>query len=266
MTKHRELQHGPLTQRQVIGQRQSGTSLIELLVGLSIGMLTTSAALATLWMLQSFNYTISELAHLQQQAAYAFRVLGQQIRQAGDYALKPSKDVLAVAALDSLDGQIAVYGEVLANTHTLTIRLPNSIESIYKNANSFEAKALSRNCLQESGAATISSSFKLHNNQLVCAGTGQAQAIISDVSDFQVRYLVRHVQGGAARFQYFSANAMTAEQWKNVQAVEICLGLTGQIAIDTAGATYVRCDGSEVNRANRLQLVLRSQYSIRSRL
>ena len=78
-SKTRDIRHGrPL---------QTGVSLIELMVGISIGLLTVSVALGALMASRGISSTVSEVSQMQQQAAYAFRVIGQQLRQAGSVEL-----------------------------------------------------------------------------------------------------------------------------------------------------------------------------------
>lgn len=254
-------------------QQQHGLSLIEVLVGIAIDLLTAATAMTTVLLVRSLSTTVAELAHMQQQAAYVFRVMGQQIRQAGGYALQPASSALEIAAWhdrpDLLSEQ-PVYGveHPAASDYTLTVRLANSIESLYTNkAGVFEAKAMVRNCLNENPgidkSVVLSSSFKQANKELVCAGSAKPQAMISDVADFQVRYLLALANGASPMFQYVAANAIQAHQWLEVVAVEICLELEGQVHVDTAGTTYIKCDGSTADRANRQRMVLRNHYAVR---
>lgn len=57
------------------------------MVGISIGLLTVSVALGALMASRGISSTVSEVSQMQQQAAYAFRVIGQQLRQAGSVEL-----------------------------------------------------------------------------------------------------------------------------------------------------------------------------------
>ena len=65
------------------GQFQQGVTLIELLVGIIIGLLTVAVAMGALMISRSVTGTVSDSSMLQQQASYAFRVIGQQLSQAG---------------------------------------------------------------------------------------------------------------------------------------------------------------------------------------
>ena len=64
-------------------QRQHGLSMIELLVGLTIGLLTISVAIGTLVISRQVSGTVNDASQLQQQAAQAFRSIGQQAHLLG---------------------------------------------------------------------------------------------------------------------------------------------------------------------------------------
>ena len=59
---------------------QRGLSLIELMVGIAIGLLVVAVAMGALMASRGISGTVSEATSMQQQAAYAFRVIGQQHR------------------------------------------------------------------------------------------------------------------------------------------------------------------------------------------
>ena len=62
--------------------RQRGLSLVELLVGLFLGLLIIGVAMGALMASRAVSATISDASQLQQQASHLFRVMGRQIRQA----------------------------------------------------------------------------------------------------------------------------------------------------------------------------------------
>ena len=61
---------------------QSGATLIELMVGITIGLLTVAVATGALMVSRTVSGTVTDASQLQQQASYAFRVLGQQLSAA----------------------------------------------------------------------------------------------------------------------------------------------------------------------------------------
>ena len=62
---------------------QSGVTLIELMVGIAIGLMVVAVAMGALMVSRSVSGTVSDASDIQQQAAYAMRVIGAQVRQAG---------------------------------------------------------------------------------------------------------------------------------------------------------------------------------------
>ncbi|MDR0258920.1 MAG: prepilin-type N-terminal cleavage/methylation domain-containing protein, partial [Comamonas sp.] len=63
--------------------RQQGFSLVELMVGMAVGLLVMAAASVALLASRNLSVTVSDASHLQQQASYVLRIIGLQLRQAG---------------------------------------------------------------------------------------------------------------------------------------------------------------------------------------
>ena len=263
---------------------QRGATLLELLVGITIGLLTVAVAVGALVVSRGISGTVSEASQLQQQASFAFRVIGQQLRQAGSRQLDPetAPDVHAKfyepiknVPVD-FSGVTPVSGKDNPGTgeYALEINYQNIKELTVLQPTEGEYQI--RNCLQKKAEDAalnpepmITSKFK-HNTTagtLVCAGgTADPQPIIQNVKDFTVQYLTQATDGspGAApTYQY--VNAITAgASWLKVYAVQVCLELEGAETIDTAGAKYKKCDGTEVDRGNKLRMVFRNTYHIRN--
>ena len=68
-------------------RNQRGVTLIELMVGITIGLLTVAIAMGALMVSRGVSGTVSDASIIQQQAAYAMRVIGLQLRQAGSLRL-----------------------------------------------------------------------------------------------------------------------------------------------------------------------------------
>lgn len=273
--------------------RQAGVSLIELLVGITIGLLTVAVALAALMVSRGVTGTVSEATTLQQQAAYAFRVIGQQLRQAGSMELDLGLPIVATGstapAADGAYTRVAFDPNNRFNRKTDTVSgndtssdtqaklltgFQNVEETLYKNPPEKNQDAVGKqlkNCIGENpGALTtnpvIRSQFRLKNNELLCGSANNSsgsQAIIQNVSDFQVRYLKQTNVGGTPSIQIVNAAAVGSD-WSKIFAVEVCLDLVGTERIDTAGAKYTQCDGTQADLNNRLHLVFRNTFQIRS--
>lgn len=277
---------------------QRGVTLIELLVGLVIGLLTIAVAMGALMVSRGVSGTVSDASEIQQQASYAFRVMGQQLRQAGSLKLKLSAaevegvntpllagDPVAFEtdfddgtnlfklATDTLSG----LDSPSATEYKLTTGYRNYTEPTYTNAT---PQSNQRNCIGETGTPVlIQSAFVLNTatNELRCAGNGNVQPIIRNVANFQVRYLVQSAAGtGSPNLRYVNAAAVTAlgpTGWGQVFGVEVCLVLYGNEAIDMpVGSNYTDCDGTTTvdmstltsPRARRVHMVFRNVYQLRS--
>lgn len=275
---------------------QRGATLIELMVGITIGLLTIAVATGALMISRGISGTVTDASQLQQQASYAFRVFGQQLRQAGSMRLNlnaestnPTDPILSDAAVafvpDPLIHAIvpgaspttpAVSGKdtPASGEYALSVAFTNYTEQSFTTAS---GASFFRDC---SGAGSdpvavpiIQSNFVLKDGELFCG----IQPMLRNVADFQVRYLVQ--TGGATgtpTIQIVNA-ATVGTNWASVFGVEVCLVLYGDEAIDMpAGSSYNNCTGTAVNmttlpidtatikRKNRMHMTFRNVYQLRS--
>jgi type IV pilus assembly protein PilW len=269
--------------------------LLELMVGVAIGLLVIAVAMAALMVSRSVSGTVSDASAIQQQAAYAMRVIGLQIRQSGSLYL--NLDPLTLTPSAALAPTTGVAFETSSPTGssrdfdpsihtiagtatpvTLTLGYRRYKDPVYTDA---AAQSLVRNCVggpdNASGDQRIDSVFQLNTNQLQCSGNGAAaQTLVQNVADFQVRYLSQdNTNPGSPVVQYVpSANvgSWLMRDWSKVQAVEVCLVLYGNEPIDLpAGSTYTGCDGTAVDmttlsgaRARRMHIAYRNVFQLRS--
>lgn len=266
-------------------RHQAGVTLVELMVGITIGMLIVAVAMGAVIVSRGATTTVSEAAQLQQQASYAFRVLGQQIRQAGSLELNLDVETGRGTEID-LSPNTKVAFQVGYNQWSQIINgvdAPSATEFALSVGHQNYAERLTgvskpgslfRDCLGEGGPATSSGSanfpriisrFALRGNELVCSGVGgQPQAIIQDVADFQVRY---YVQAGAASGTPTIQRALASEvtNWADVIAVEVCLDMVGSRPVDVpADSRYMNCQNTQTSYGNRLHQVYRNVFQLRS--
>lgn len=287
------------------GRRQRGVSLLELMVGVAIGLLVVAVAMGALMVSRGISGTVSDASSIQQQAAYAMRVIGLQARQAGSLFLNPNPSgtpasevltapVVFEAKADPPSSSSSTFSfdpttNTLSGTTspvTLTIGYRRYKESVHT---STTEQTISRNCLGGPSDDTAAHKddqrvesifqFDAANNALRCGGNGAAdQPIVQNVADFQVRYLLQDNSNPAdTRIQYVDATAV-GSNWGRVQAVEVCLVLYGNEAIDMpAGSTYTGCgnDATATNnlvdmttltgeRARRMHIAFRNVFQLRS--
>lgn len=271
---------------------QKGISLIELLIGIAIGLITLAVAMGALMASRSVTGTVADASQLQQQASHIFRIFGQQLRQAGSLRLNlatqkadtattyDANDLVAFeASASGFDTKVDVLSGIDnpgANAYKLTAGYRNYKEPIYPSS---ALESLQRDCLGQQDNANpnrIQSRFVLDGSNLMCAGSGLPQPIASNVANFQVRYLLQSFPGskGEPHLRYVNATDV-GNNWSNVYAVEICLVLFGT-EILPEGGSYTDCpsaDGTSANiatnslntpRTNRLHKTFRTVFQLRS--
>lgn len=264
MSTHNAGTHGTSipTNRRTSPPNQNGVTLIELMVGIAIGLLVIAVALGALMVSRGVSGTVSDVSDIQQQAAYAMRVIGMQTRQAG--SLRVNLDAEGNTKTESpynvkIAIEIAPPPEPSASTSISSFDAENPKDTVAGTAspdsfmvgyrrytepvfvNNAAEQSLSRNCLGAPADANtdqkkIENNFWLDNqNQLRCAGNGADQPLLRNVASFQVRYLLQdnRTTPGIPTISKVDATAITTDaDWARVQAVEVCFVLYGTEAID----------------------------------
>lgn len=257
--------------------RQGGASLVELMVGLVIGLLTVLTALGAMAVSRQLTGTASDASQVPQQAAHALRVLGGQLRQAGPWALDPGTLASDAARLlppaADLGPTLRGMDQPAAGEFHLQLRTASLQEASHLATGALPKPLhLLRDCLGESSSTqermNLVSRFRWEQGQLYCQGQGTLQPLVSGVRDFQALYLQQRLdrsrQPPVPRFRYAPAQDLAEADWSEVLAVEICLELEGVEAVDNAGASYTRCNGDRSARPQRLQMVFRGTYHLRN--
>ena len=261
--------------------RQRGVTLIELMVGMAIGLLVVAVAMGALMVSRGISGTVSDASGIQQQGAYILRVISQQLRQTGSLYLNPdpagggtSTDVLSPVAFEikanAVSGGNSFEQEsVLAGaSDTVTTgfrRYPDNVflvagtEAAASTPATFGTDYLARNCVGAPGNSSTDQrvesifAFDSAKNELQCGGIGAAaQPIARNVAQFQVTYMVQTTDAVGSKVQFTKGSDMptaaTDPAWRRVQGVQVCLVLYGSEPIDMpAGSSYTDCAGTSVN-------------------
>ena len=261
---------------------QLGLTLMELMIGLAIGLLVVAVATAALMGTRSVTGTVSDVSGIQQQAAYVMRTFGTQLRQAGSLYLDLGLDADGTGDIDS-----ATTFQLRSSTEQAITENEDGAVTVrftgYEEPTFADNGPIARNCLGAPGdipagtTETIESIFTLKGDdyELHCGGnSATAQPIASKVAQFQVRYLVQGPEKANPTTLY--ANAADVNNWDQVQGVEVCLVLFGTERIDMPTddpdlTSYTDCDGTRVdmtaltgNRTNRMHYVFRNVFQLRS--
>lgn len=255
---------------------ESGLTLVELMVGLALGLLVVAVATAALMGIRGVTSTVGDVTGIQQQAAYVMRTFGTQLRQAGSLYLDLGLDTSGNGDIEADTSFLLRRSTDLAiseNNGNVTVRFTGYEEPTFASSG-----PISRNCLGAPGSITpgptqtIESIFNLNNTNLLCGGNdANSQPIAQNVASFQVRYLLQDNSASNPSMKYTDATGV-GSNWNQVQGVEVCLVLFGTERIDLpAGSSYTGCDGNAVNmttlaepRANRMHYVFRNVFQLRS--
>lgn len=264
-------------------RKEAGMTLVELMVGIVIGLLVVGAAIAGLMVSRKASGTVSDATQLQQQASYAFRVLGQQIRQAGSLELNLDVDKapgsstpLSAAAKAGFKLDYTQWDQIISGNDApndtefaLTVGYKNYFEDQFDPSS---VATLFRDCLGEGGGQSggsfpshIINRFAVRDGSLLCNGaTGNTQPIIRNVNDFRVQYYVQSDSiTGQPKLKRVSAADVT--KWADVVALEVCLDLVGDVAVDVpATSTYRNCSNADVSYGGRIHQVFRNVFQLRS--
>lgn len=282
---------------------QRGVTLIELMVGLVIGLLVIAVAMSGLMVSRGISGTVSDASGIQQQGSYIMRTIGQQLRQAGSLYLNPdpdgvaSTDVLSAVVFeikaDAPSGGISFEQQntIVGGDDTVTTGFRRYQDNVFFADNATNSVIgtdfLARNCVGFPGNTKpdgtinpderVESIFTFADNNLRCAGNGApAQPIAQNVAQFQVTYLVQTTDGAGTKVQYTKGSDMptaaTDPAWRSVQGVQVCLVLYGNESISMpAGTSYTDCKGDSVNmttltgsRKNRMHMLFRNTFQLRS--
>lgn len=264
-------------------KNQRGFSLMELMVGLTIGLLVVVAALGSLVFTQISSGVVGDSARLQQEADNTFRILGFQVQQAGAINLEESATdtakVMFSSAYTGFDPATtgALAGQIFS-IHGLegASNAPDTLRISYQ-----DISGATHDCLGNTIPATNTAWNNARRNirmdnvfnvdtvkkELKCAGATKtgAQPIADGVEDFQVTYGVQTVAGGALQYRFYTADQII--DWTNIQAVTICLQLVGDNRSNPQPGLIVKgCRDQTVTNDGLLRKVYRRTYSLRNAL
>lgn len=240
-----------------VRQASRGVTLIELLASMTLGLLVILAAVGTLVVARGASASVGDISQLQQQASYALRVIGLQLRQAG--AIDPAMD--AATQLFSFASTYTGYGATFAAVHG-----SDDVQGARLSTSTTVAPLLpntqNRDCIGNRPTTDkIEATFWLEKGELRCAPTpSTVQSLIQNVAGFQVNYRVLN----GADSQVLNAKQVEAAQlWASVKAVEICLDMQGTEKMPDAGSSYPDCQGVPRLRNGFVHLVYRNVFDLR---
>lgn len=266
---------------------QRGVSLIELMVGLTVGILVVLAALLNFGSVNTSSLVVSEASRLEQQANAVMDAIGQQIKQAGAMNVVSSfpgstqLNKVEFENLAALNGSDLGARKVIINgidgdngapdTLTIAYSVPSSGGGIAQNCAG--DNAVDYPPAPSSGAASLTTSrqvvstLSVSNGSLTCGMAGVAgvtpQPLAMNVANFQVRYLVNTGDNATTRRATDIGTNLAA--WAGIDGVEVCLHLTSDSTqAATAAPAFLDCLGQPINADGRLHRVARNIFRLRN--
>lgn len=261
-------------------RNQRGLSLIETMVGLTVGLLTVMAAVGTLMVTRQSTTTVAESYQLASAGNTAMRLIAATIRQGGAAEL----DQAVVGGPVSFGGltlrAAGAAGDQLVTGTEGAAGAPDTLVVSYEHRD----PTVTRDCLGNSPGAPperIDNTFSVTTVELRCVGNrgsngtvigGGAQALVGDnanqttqiaVENFQVWYWVINALGQQRRIT--ATDVPGNGGWPAVDAVEVCLQLRG-IATNYPAANFTNCGGNSVANGGQLHQVFRGVYKLRNRV
>lgn len=274
-------------------QQQRGATLLELLVGLTIGLLVIAAATSALLLSRTITNSISDASGLQQQGSHVLRILGQQLRQAGSLLLNvdplgtATNDVLSAVvfeikanALDNNSNSFELDDILNGTSSSLTTGFRRYPDAVYAASDAtsvnYGSDYLARNCIGLPGNTSkdqrIESTFTRDSDKdsLHCTGNGNTQPIAQNVAELQFTYLIQDDSSAGDAIRHI--NTVPSTDWPNVRGVQVCFVLYGSDIVDMpTGSSYTDCSGNEIDiktlsgkRQNRMHMVFRNIFQVRS--
>lgn len=261
----------------------TGVTLIELLIGIAIGLLVSLAAVGSLVFNRISATLVNDTVSMQQDASSIMRMVGRQLRQSGAVGVQDSPGAPGVGkysyistyvGLSPTVGVISVNG---ADTGTPFDSLSTSFSISPSIANALgDCRGTSPDMTAVPPPTMVISRINVDgNNNLTCGSVNPttlqanpAQPMASNVEEFHLWYAIRTPPNGAnpAQIRYYTANQILAPlRWDQVQAVQVCLRLSGDStgnpvpAAGTAG-----CLGQNVPANGRIQRVYRKVFTLRN--
>ena len=241
--------HPPHTPRPARLRSQAGLSLIELLVGITIGLLVVVAAVGSLVYTRVSSTSVGDSSRLQQDAATAFRIIGHQVRQAG------ARRIQTIPASGNVEFNPSFGG--LGTTTFYVVQGTNGTNTDTLNVSfDIEPNLAATDCLGVlATGASVASAFSLVNGELRCTGVSTTGPLIEGAEDFQIWYGVKN----GTTLQYQAAPALT----DSIETVMICLRLAGELS-NNPGVASVGCNGENIAADGRIRRVFFRVFNLRN--
>ncbi|MBK6436782.1 MAG: prepilin-type N-terminal cleavage/methylation domain-containing protein [Rhodanobacteraceae bacterium] len=219
--------------------RQSGLSLIELMISIVLGLLIAGAAVS-MFLSFSRTYTASEsLSRIQENARISFELMSRDMREAG--SIPCSRYLPVVNVLNGADGSWwNTWGSGLVGydngtfpgslAGTDAVQVISGASSTAFVSNHAPVSATTRWYVAANGRGSNS----LFRVALRGSTVGAAEEVVEGVSDMQLTFLL------PGSSNYVVASSIPSARWRDVIAMRMDLGLSGIDRVGTDNSVITR--------------------------
>lgn len=212
--------------------RQSGLTLVELLIAMALGLLVL-LAVVSLYVGSRQTFRIQEdSARLQETGRYAIETLGRSIRQAGFWNM-PINPVSTATAF----GGVAING-TNGVTDTVTVQY-----DVLVGDRDCEGTVIDAALFTAIGGV-VTETYSLNGNNLVCEGVdadAAASPLVSDVEDLQVLYGLNTDNDPRQSVDQYQA---TPANWAQVVSARVCIQARSANNVNNGPQRFLNCGGA----------------------
>lgn len=212
--------------------RQSGLTLVELLIAMALGLLVL-LAIVSLYVGSRQTFRIQEdSARLQETGRYAIETLGRSIRQAGFWNM-PINPVSTATGF----GGVAINGTNGA-TDTVTVQY-----DVLVGDRDCEGTVIDAALFTAIGGV-VTETYSLNGNNLVCEGVdadAAASPLVSDVEDLQVLYGLNTDNDPRQSVDQYQA---TPANWAQVVSARVCIQARSANNVNNGPQRFLNCGGA----------------------
>lgn len=259
----------------LLSHRQRGLSLVELLIGLTLGLTVIAAALA-LYLSSGHAYRSTQaVTQMTEDASVALSILRAQIALAG-YSNPTGLDSegqmtraftgqglfgctggITPASIGGSSPQDIVCHDDPEQPDAIVVRYEADTRNTLATATGTPTDCLGNSTPLMDGTHHLADNrYVVHDHTLSCKGNGHsvAQPLVDHIVDLDLRYGIAAPAAGtpdAVTLRYLTAQEVSGTTvppsasplWRQVKAVRLCLVLRSELEVQDTAMTYTDCQG-----------------------
>lgn len=251
---------------------QHGLSLVELLVGMTLGLIVITSLGYILLSSRSTYLTQDASARLQETGRQVLDNIGRDLRLAGRVAIIP---VTTDTRIEWPSDTNAIEGtDGTSDSLTVRYQLDDTGSNEIEDCNGYSAGTLDDigTRFDITGTtkhyATVENTYSITDNSIYCDGNGgSSQPMADNVEDLQITYGL-DTDGDYAPNQYVNANyfSNSTQNWSQVVSVRICVLVRSEAGATKVSQSYENCSGTSTSSNDtRLRRTFSATYNLRNR-